>query len=181
MEADCVKRSKLSDCAIVCFLILCSIVVFVFRKELVLIGGWGYLGVFILCLLSNITIFLPAPSLMVVVSYSQVLSPIIVAIIGAFGTIIGELTGYIFGDAITNLSVKWSGLVKKIGEKIKGVYILVFVLALLPLPLFDFVGVYAGSKKAKLSLFMIACYIGKLIKMLFYTLFVGVIFKYITI
>ncbi|MGN0496383.1 MAG: VTT domain-containing protein [Lachnospiraceae bacterium] len=176
------KKVSLRDYIIVFFVIICSVVVFLYRKELGAIGGLGYLGVFILCLLSNITIFLPAPSLMVVVSYSQVFSPILVAVIGALGTTVGELSGYIFGDAITNLSVRWQVLIKKISKKITNVNILVFVLALLPLPLFDFVGVYAGSKKVKLSLFIIACYIGKLIKMLFYTVFVGgAILKYITI
>lgn len=171
MGADVLKRTK--DYLIVCFVIIASVLIFIFKEHVARIGEFGYVGIFILCLLSNLTIFIPAPSLMVVVSYSQILSPLIVAVVGSLGTTIGELSGYMFGNAMNNLSVRWNKVIKDISKKIKNVYMLVLVFALIPLPFFDFVGVYAGGKKVKLPFFIIACYLGKFIKMLFYTVFVG--------
>ena len=164
---------KAKDYFLVCFILLCSILVFVFREEVSKIGEFGYLGIFILCFLANLTVFLPAPSIMVVVSYSQVLSPVLVAIVGALGTTFGEMSGYMLGNAMDNISTKWKNLIDKISNKIKNAYLIVFIFALLPLPLFDLVGVYAGSKKARVPLFFISCYSGKLIKMLFYAVFIG--------
>lgn len=173
---------KAKDYVIVCMIIITSILIFIFRKDVSKIGEWGYIGIFLLCFLSNLTVFLPAPSLMVVVSYSQVLSPLLVCIIGALGTTLGELGGYIFGNSMGKLSEKWEKIIGRISEKITNIYVLVFVFALIPLPFFDFAGVYAGGRKAKISYFIIACYIGKLLKMLFYAFVVGgVISKFLNI
>ena len=61
---------------------------FIFRKDVTRIGKFGYIGVFLLCFLSNLTVFLPSPGLLVVISYASVLSPILGCIIGALGSII---------------------------------------------------------------------------------------------
>ena len=159
---------KAKDYLIVCFVIITSILIFIFRKDVAKIGELGYIGIFMLCFLSNLTVFLPAPSLLVVMSYSQILSPILVCVIGAIGTTIGELSGYLFGNSMGVLSEKWKKVFENMSKGVKNIYIWVFVFALIPLPLFDFVGVYAGVRKFKLSYFFIACYIGKLLKMIFF-------------
>ncbi len=180
MEVDTLKKTK--DYLIVCAVVLASIMIFVFRDNIAEIGKFGYIGVFFLCLFSNLTVFLPAPSLMVVVAYSQILSPVLVAIVGALGTTIGELSGYMLGNALDSISQKWEKFIVWIGKRIKNVYVIVFVFALIPLPFFDFAGVYAGGKKVNLLWFFVACLIGKFIKMLFYTVLVGgMISEYISI
>lgn len=161
------------DYLIVLFVIIVSILVFIFRKDVTRIGKFGYIGVFLLCFLSNLTVFLPSPGLLVVMSYASVLSPILVCIIGALGSTIGELSGYLFGNSIGELSKKWNSFLERVSHKIKNIYVLVFVFALIPLPLFDFVGVYAGGRKVKIPYFFIACYIGKLLKMIFYAYIVS--------
>lgn len=180
MGVDILKKAK--DYLIVCAVMIASIVIFIFKDNIVEIGKFGYIGVFFLCLLSNLTVFLPAPSLMVVVAYSQILSPVLVAIVGAIGTTIGELSGYMLGDSLENISTKWDKFIAWVGKRIKNVYVIVFVFALIPLPFFDFAGVYAGGKKVNLLWFFVACLIGKFMKMLFYTLLVGgMISEYINI
>lgn len=173
---------KVKDYFIVGLVIIASVLIFIFKEDVARIGELGYAGIFILCLLSNLTVFLPASSLMVVVSYSQVLSPAFVCGVGALGTTLGELSGYMLGNAMGNLSGKWEKIIDRISKKIKNVYLLVFIFALIPLPFFDFLGVYAGGKKIKLPFFIIACYLGKFLKMLFYAVAVGgVISKYLNI
>jgi len=165
------------DFLIISFVILCSVSIFVFRNKLIQIGNLGYIGVFVLCFLSNLTVLLPAPSLMVVVSYSQILSPAAVAAVGALGTTIGETSGYLLGSSINNLSVKWREKVDLLSKHIKNIHILIFIFALMPLPIFDFVGIYAGSNKVKIRYFFLDCYMGKFLKMLFYCVVVGNIFQ----
>ena len=173
---------KVKDYLIVCMVIIISVLICVYKEDVAKIGEFGYAGIFILCLLSNLTVFLPAPSLMVVVSYSQVLAPLPVCLIGAVGTTLGELSGYVFGNAMDNLSEKWKKIIDGISKKVKNVYLLIFIFALIPLPFFDLVGVYAGGKKVKLQFFIATCYLGKLLKMLFYAVVIGgVISKYINI
>ena len=47
--------------------------------------------------------------------------------------------------------------------------LLVFILALLPLPLFDLVGIYSGGTRMHLGKFFLLCLMGKFLKMLAYT------------
>lgn len=166
-------KKKVKDYMIVSLIILASILVFIFRKNVSKVGELGYIGVFLLCFLSSLTVFLPSPGLLVVMTYASVLSPILVCIIGALGSTIGELSGYLFGNSIGELSKKWNSFLERVSHKIKNIYVLVFVFALIPLPLFDFVGVYAGGRKVKIPYFFIACYIGKLLKMIFYAYIVS--------
>lgn len=83
-------KKKVKDYMIVSLVILASIIVFIFRKNVSKVGELGYIGVFLLCFLSSLTVFLPSPGLLVVMSYASVLSPILVCIIGALGSIIFE-------------------------------------------------------------------------------------------
>jgi len=148
-----------------------SIAVFLYRDSLEAVSNWGYLGVLVLCFLSNFTVFLPAPSLLVVVSSAQVLPPLWVASIGAIGTTLGELAGYVCGRIGQDVSVRFTKLVDKLSKMIRKDLLFVFVLALLPLPIFDAAGVYAGGNKMRATKFMMACFAGKWLKMLFYAFF----------
>lgn len=94
--------------------------------------------------------------------------PFAVATVGAVGTTLGEFSGYICGRAGQNLSSKFAVFIEKISKKIHRVSILVFILALLPLPLFDFAGVYAGGCKMPSWKFGLCCFLGKWMKMVFY-------------
>ena len=167
---------RIRDYLIVIIITLISVLIFLFRDSVAKIGEFGYVGVFVLCMLSNLTVFLPAPSILIAVAYSRILSPIVVSIIAAMGATLGEMTGYIFGYSIENISKRWDRLIAAITRKVKKVYLIVFVFAIIPFPIFDFAGVYAGSKRAKFPMFFIACYMGKLIKMLFYVYIVGELF-----
>lgn len=161
----------LAEITLLLIIVTGSVAVFVFRDELDSIGDWGYIGVFFLCLLSNFTVFLPAPSLMVVVSSAQILSPFFVATIGAFGTTVGEMAGYICGRIGHDVSVRFSKLIDKLSRVIQKDFLFVFILALLPLPIFDAAGVYAGGNKMRTTKFMMSCFVGKWLKMLFYAFF----------
>ena len=74
--------------------------------------AYGYLGVFLICFLLNATVLFPSSSTAVVMSMATVYNPLVIAVIGAFGTTVGEFTGYLagyFGSSI----IQESEIVKK--------------------------------------------------------------------
>jgi membrane protein YqaA with SNARE-associated domain len=127
------------------------------------LGCFGYFGVFIICFICNATILAPAPSLAVVLTASLSLPPLLVAFAGAAGTTLGESVGYsadYMGKKIVDVETnKMASWVKKYGTPV------VFLFALLPLPLFDIIGLASGYLRIKFQKFFIACFLGKFIKM----------------
>ena len=144
------------------------------NQELFLkLKAYGYMGTFLACILLNATVLLPSSSTAVVMSMATIYNPVIVAIVGALGTTIGEYTGYLagwFGRALVDENKLFQKILA-IYSKSPGIAIILF--AILPLPLFDVLGILAGSSKMKASKFFLFCLIGKTIKMMFYA-FLGI-------
>jgi len=114
---------------------------------------WGYLGIFLVMLLSSASVFFPLPGMA------------IVGVVGGLGACVGELTGYLFGYGSYEIinSPKYKKTIKKIKET-KAVFPLIFTFALLPNPLFDLVGVSAGALKYPVLKFLLAAFLGNAIK-----------------
>lgn len=163
------KLKKVLEIFIFVLIIGISVTIFVLRDKIQNVGSFGYLGVFLLCFLSNATVFLPAPSLMIAASFALIMNPIVVALCAALGSTLGEFVGYAFGTVTKDLSPKFKKVLDKFTAKIHSETLLVFVFAVLPLPLFDIVGIYSGGAKMNLLKFFIICFAGKFIKMLVYT------------
>src|SRR6056297_2662258 len=62
-----------------------------------LIGAYGYLGVFIVSLISSASIILPLPGFAVIFASGAFLDPFWVAVISGIGFAIGDLTGVLLG------------------------------------------------------------------------------------
>lgn len=163
------KFIKILEILFLVLVIVFSLLVFIFREKIGHVSNVNYLALFILCFIANSTIFLPAPSLMIAASFALVLNPFYVSLVAALGSTLGEYVGYAFGAVTKDVSSKILSFLEKIVSKIHNQTLLVFVLAMLPLPLFDFVGVYSGGTKMNMLKFFIACYLGKLIKLIVYT------------
>lgn len=146
-----------------------SVTIFLLRDKIQNVSEVGYLGLFVLCFLANATVLLPAPSLMIAASCALIMNPWLVAVCAALGSTLGEFVGYAFGTVTEDLSPTFKNLLDKLTTKIHNQTLLVFILAVLPLPLFDLVGIYSGGTKMNLIKFFLACFAGKLIKMLVYT------------
>jgi membrane protein YqaA with SNARE-associated domain len=160
------------------FVVATSVMTYIYKNKVQALGNFGYIGVGLLCFICNATILAPAPSLVVVVSMALVINPIIVAISGAIGSTLGESVGYYSGyvgkniiDFDSNKLAKW---VKKYGTPV------VFVFAVIPLPLFDIIGLASGYLRIKLYKFLIACFLGKVIKMLVYSIGANYFAQYLT-
>lgn len=158
-------RAKLFDLFSVLILVVFSIIAFALNGFVKQHAPETYFGVFIVCFIANSTVLLPAPSILIVLQYSLILNPVIVALCGALGASLGEMIGFMTGSHGRHL-VKGK-LIKKIEERFpQHPYLFVLVFSALPLPLFDIVGILAGAiHLAKLKFFLV-CFTGKSAKML---------------
>lgn len=163
------KIRKILEILFVVIIIVLSVIIFLMRDKIGEVSDVGYIGLFLICFLANSTVLLPAPSLMIAASCALIMKPILVALSAALGSTLGEFVGYVFGTITKDLSPKFQKLLDKLASKVRNQTVLVFVLAVLPLPLFDIVGIYSGGTKMNLIKFSVACFIGKFIKLLVYT------------
>jgi membrane protein YqaA with SNARE-associated domain len=146
--------------------ILVSILAFQFRDELTEFRNYGYTGIFFLSIIGNATILLPLPIFLTAFIGGGLFQPLVVGIVSAAGGAIGELTGYIAGFGGQELISK-----KKFYKKIKGWMdryglISIFLMAAVPNPFFDIVGIVAGVMRVPLVYFLILTFLGQTIKYL---------------
>jgi uncharacterized membrane protein YdjX (TVP38/TMEM64 family) len=134
------------------------------RDKIIYLQNLGYFGVFIINLIGSATIILPVPALVTTIAAGAFLNPLLAGIFSAAGSTIGELTGYYTGVGGGEL-VKKDKNVKKV-EKWMDKYGLwvVFVLAVIPNPIFDLAGIVSGASGIPLRKYLIAVFSGKLIK-----------------
>lgn len=136
----------------------------------------GYIGLFLSCLLTNASIFLPASGIAFTLAAATALDPLTCAIVGGLGTACGELVGYVIGRC-GRASIDRPDLFAKIEQGLDRYgSAAVFTFAFLPLPLFDLVGMAAGTVRYPVVRFFLVCCTGKILKMLLY---VFVVIRYI--
>ncbi|NDJ77861.1 MAG: VTT domain-containing protein [Chloroflexi bacterium] len=124
----------------------------------------GYAGIFLIMLLSNATVILPAPGLMFVFALGSTFNPILIGFSAAAGGALGEMTGYLTG--YSGLAVlENSTAVNRIKLWMQhngGLTIL--LLSTIPNPLFDVAGILAGTSQMRVRRFLGAVFCGKLIQ-----------------
>ncbi|MDP1545348.1 MAG: VTT domain-containing protein [Anaerolineales bacterium] len=152
---------------IVAILAVIGITIYIYsiRDRVEEFAAYGYPGIFLVTLLANATIFLPAPGVAVVFAMGSIFNPIGVALAAGTGGALGELSGYLAGFSGQAI-VERTDVYEKIHpwiEKYGGWAIL--VLSAIPNPFFDIAGVAAGMAKMKFWKFLLFCWIGQIIKM----------------
>lgn len=156
-------RRKYLVIALLLIAIAVTVVLFLYRGN---IEGfeykdYGYLGVFIICVVSNATIILPVGSALAVAASSQIgLNPVIVGLVGASGAAIGELSGYMAGYG-------GKGIIEKRGMYIqverwmqRRGFITIAFFSITALA-FDVAGLVAGAFRYPLWKFFLACWLGR--------------------
>jgi membrane protein DedA with SNARE-associated domain len=130
----------------------------------------GYPGIFLIALLANATILLPAPGVAIIYAMGAVFNPIGVGIAAGSGGALGELSGYLAGfsgQAVierTDVYERTKPWVEKYGGWA------IMVLSAIPNPLFDVAGIAAGIAKMPFWTFLFFVWIGQLIKMTLFAL-----------
>jgi membrane protein DedA with SNARE-associated domain len=135
------------------------------EDQLKKLSTWGYLGIFLISILANATVLIPAPGLVIIFTMGARFNPIVVGIVAGLGATLGELSGYMAGfsgQALIENRNAYDRMVKWI--KINGP-LTIAVLAFIPNPLFDLAGIVAGMLKMPLRKFLFWAAIGKIVKM----------------
>ena len=140
--------------------------VYLFRDQVSKFAAWGYPGIFLITLLAYATILVPVPGLAIVFAMSGVFHPLGVALAAGTGGALGELSGYLAGFSGRAIieNIAWYGKITAWVKKFGGPAIL--ILAAIPNPTFDLVGVAAGVLKMPVHKFLLWCWPGQVIKML---------------
>ncbi len=141
-----------------------TVLILIYQDKVKDLESYGYLGVFFLGILTHATVIVPGPTVGAAVAMGTVFNPYLVGLLLGFGAAFGELTGYLAGVAGGEI-ITHQTHAKKLYPKIeKWGALAIFVLALLPNPLFDVGGFIAGSLRIPIFRFMFATAVGKTIR-----------------
>jgi membrane protein DedA with SNARE-associated domain len=133
-------------------------------------ASFGYPGIFLIALLANATILLPAPGVAIIYAMGAIFNPLGVGLAAGTGGAIGELSGYLAGfsgQAVVERTDVYNRIKPWI-DKYGGWAIL--VLSAIPNPFFDIAGIAAGIAKMPVHVFLLFTWIGQLIKMTLFAL-----------
>jgi membrane protein DedA with SNARE-associated domain len=147
-----------------------TIFVFSIRDRVEQFAVLGYPGIFLIALLANATVLLPAPGVALIYAMGAIFNPFAVGLAAGTGGALGELSGYLAGFS-GQAVVERTDIYHRVQpwvEKYGGWAIL--VLSAIPNPFFDIAGIAAGIAKMPLRTFLLFTWIGQLIKMTLFAL-----------
>jgi membrane protein YqaA with SNARE-associated domain len=125
---------------------------------------YGYPAVFLVSMLGNATVVLPAPSFAIVFAAGGTLNPVGVGVAAGLGAALGEMTGYLAGLSGQG-ALRDRRRYRRIKQAMKNFDSLaVFVLAAVPNPFFDVGGLIAGALRMPVWRFLLSCWIGKSVR-----------------
>ena len=124
----------------------------------------GYAGVALSALLASGGMVLPIPALAAACTASILLVPLFVAIVAGVAEALGELTGYFLGYSGRGLATRGRFHSRLESWMHRRGWLVLFLLASIPNPLFDVAGIAAGALRFPLKGFMAVVLTGKLIK-----------------
>jgi uncharacterized membrane protein YdjX (TVP38/TMEM64 family) len=145
-----------------------SVYIFMIRDQAEKFAVYGYPGIFLISILANATVLLPAPGVAVVFAMGGIFNPLIVGVVAGAGAAIGELSGYMAGFSGQGIAER-TRLYDRITSWMQSYgWLTVFILAAIPNPFFDLAGMAAGVLKMPIRKFLFWCLLGKIIKMLIF-------------
>jgi len=158
-----------------------SIRIFIFIATLIIIGvlikqhdrldqltELGYLGTFLINFIASSTVLFPLPGVVTVLFGGAIWNPILVGFFSGLGATLGEALGYFLGYGSRGFlksyekRTKWIGKVEEFFHK-QG-FITIFIFSLIPLPVFDIIGIIAGAFNYPLWKFALATLLGRVLR-----------------
>jgi membrane protein YqaA with SNARE-associated domain len=159
-------RAVLRAVVAILFVAAISAVILVAPIDYEALGNYGYLGVFLVTLITTGAFVLPVPYLAVIFKAGTFLNPATVAVVAGVAASLGELTGYLLGAGGRELMQhnRWHRAAERWMQRNGFVSIALF--AFIPNPAFDAAGIAAGALRYAIWRFTLACFIGKTAKFL---------------
>jgi uncharacterized membrane protein YdjX (TVP38/TMEM64 family) len=147
------------------------VALFLFRDQVKKLEEYGYVGIFLISIAANATIIIPLPGVAFTTAMGAIFNPIGVAVAAGLGAAIGELSGYLAGfsgQGVMERAALYARLTDWMKQHQNLAYVMIVALAFIPNPLFDLAGMASGALKLPLWKFLLACAIGKILKMLMF-------------
>ncbi len=144
-----------------------------FKDALIAFGQLGLVGLFVLSVIGNATVLIPAPVFVVACAAAPIYGPVATGIVAGVGSAVGEMTGYMAGYGGTavlpqgRVYQRLHNLMERFGP------LVIFIMALLPNPMFDVGGLVAGVLKMHPFAFFAATAIGKGLRLMLVALACG--------
>jgi len=162
-------RQKILNISIIVFIIFLSIILYIFRDQVRSLGELGYVGLFLIGLISNASIIAPVPGLIVLFTVSVILNPFWSAVIFGIGSGLGELSGYLVGYSGKGF-IEHAKYYQRLENWMKkyGSFTILF-LAFVPNFLFDVAGLVAGALKMPWYQFLVWVLLGRIPRCLLIT------------
>lgn len=108
----------------------------------------GLFGIFVVNFVSSATFFVSAPAFLTIITGGNLYSSLLVAAIAALGACLGDMLGFAFGHSGRRLTKKKLDKHPTIRFLEKHFHrhgaLIIFVMAILPNPFFDAIGILAG-------------------------------------
>lgn len=148
--------------------VVLSVAFFAYKDFFREASSLGFLGLFLVNFISNATFFVSAPAFLTVITGGNLYSPILVAIIASLGAGLGDMIGFLFGHSGRKLAKKKLERHKTIRFLEKhfhkhGAFI-IFIMAIIPNPFFDAIGIIAGLLNYHPLRFFVIMMIGRFIR-----------------
>jgi membrane protein YqaA with SNARE-associated domain len=163
------QRLTLARILAVVLVIALSLYIFSLGDRARELARYGYPGIFLLSILANATVLLPAPGVVFIFAMGAVFHPFWVALAAGAGAALGELSGYLAGfggQAVVEQAGAYQRLRGWMENNPRLISLTILVLAFIPNPLFDLAGITAGTLKMSPTRFLFWCWLGKTLKML---------------
>lgn len=138
---------------------------------------YAYPGAFVLALLTNLTLAVPVPYNPVVLQLMTVVQlPLLVALLAAAGSAVGESTGWWVGSqgravlpsqGRAGAAVRW---LQRLAERRWPSFWGLAAFSAVPNPVFDVAGLVAGAAKIPYRLFLAATFLGRLVRFVVFAL-----------
>lgn len=145
-----------------------SIGVFIFRDYFKDLQSLGLIGILLINFFSSATFFVSGPAFLTVIAGGSIYPPLLVALISSLGASLGDMISFLFGFSGRNLALQ--NLKKKIWFSVfEDLFkahetIIIFIFAIVPNPLFDAVGLFAGIFGMNYFKFFVIMFAGRFVR-----------------
>ena len=162
------KKRRIYGLSIAFFIILTSFLISRIPLNAEQLSSFGYFGIFLATFLGTSSIFFPAPNLLVIFVGGRIWNPFFAGLSGGIGCSLGEIGGYLAGRSSTSI-LENPEKYKRTQRWIKKYrWLAIFLLAAIPNPFFDAVGIVSGFLKLSFLDFFLPVLAGRMLRSLIF-------------
>lgn len=137
-----------------------------FGLDLSFFKSLGLIGIMVINFFASATLFFPAPGFLAIGFGGKIYEPLLVALVAAFGSAMGELVGFTFGYSSKKISPSEKHILDVVAKIFhhKHAGILIVLISFIPNPLFDAVGIVAGVSLYPVKKFLFLVFLGRFLR-----------------